>query len=95
MILLGWLLLQVTLPVFSHLPALPDLDRVLVLLVAVAVPLCTWLLVTFVPDVDVAPESLEFLVLVASLGIAATLVLRWARTPHSGVALAHGGQLQQ
>lgn len=85
MVLIGWLLLQVILPVFSHVPALPELGRILTLLVAAAIPLCTWLLVIFVPDADVPPESLEFLVLVASLGFAATLVLRWARTPHSNV----------
>ena len=83
MVLLGWLLLQVTLPVFSHLPAMPDFGRVLMLSVAAAIPLCTWLLASLFPDADVPPESLEFLLLVASLGFAATLVLRWARRPHS------------
>jgi hypothetical protein len=95
MVLLGWLLLQVTLPVFSHVPALPEFGRTLLLLVAAAIPVFTWLLLSLFPDADVPPESLEFLILVASLGIAATLVLRWARTPHSGIALAQGGQLQQ
>jgi RsiW-degrading membrane proteinase PrsW (M82 family) len=88
--LLGWLLLQVALPAFANVPALPDLDRTLLLLVAAAVPVGTWLLVTFVPDADVPPESLEFLVLVASLGFAATLVLRWARTPHPNAAAGAG-----
>ena len=82
-LLLGWLLLQVTLPVFSHVPAMPEFGRMLMFSVAAAIPVCTWLMVTLFPDADVPPESLEFLVLVASLGFAATLVLRWARTPHA------------
>jgi RsiW-degrading membrane proteinase PrsW (M82 family) len=88
MILLGWLLLQVVLPAFSHVPAMPDFNRMLMLAVAAAIPVCTWLMVTIFPDADVPPESLEFLVLVASLGFAATLVLRWARTPHSNASAA-------
>ena len=94
-LLLGWLLLQVTLPVFSHVPALPDFGRMLLLSVAAAIPLCTWLLASLFPDADVPPESLEFLVLVASLGFAATLVLRWARRPHSNAVFAAGGQVLQ
>jgi hypothetical protein len=85
-LLLGWLLLQVALPAFSHVPAMPEFGRTLLLLVAAAVPVCTWLLTSLFPDADVPPESLEFLLMVASLGFAATLVLRWARTPHSNAA---------
>ncbi len=95
LLLLGWLLLQVTLPVFSHVPALPEFGRVLLLAIAAAVPVCTWLLASLFPDADVPPESLEFLLLVASLGFAATLVLRWARKPHSDLVFAAGGQALQ
>ena len=94
MILLGWMLLQVTLPVFSHMQAMPEFGRMLMLAIAAAIPLCTWLCTSLFPDADVPPESLEFLLMIASLGFAATLVLRWARTPDSIVAPANGGQLQ-
>jgi len=94
-LLLGWLFLQVILPVFSHVPGMVDIGRTITLLVAAAVPVTTWLLVVHFPDADVPPESLKFLVMVAAMGFAAAAVMRWALKPHSDTTLASGSQILQ
>jgi hypothetical protein len=75
-VLLGWLLLQVMLPLLGQEPAMLDLGRMLTKLIVVAIPVCVGLLRAFCPDADVPPHKLETLLLVASLGFATTFVLR-------------------
>jgi len=75
-VLLGWLLLQVMLPILGPDPAMQDLGRMLTKLLVLAVPVCVCLLKAFYPDADVPPRELETLLMVASLGFATTFVLR-------------------
>jgi hypothetical protein len=75
-VLLGWLLLQMILPILGQEPAMLDLARTLTKLMVVAIPLCVLLLRVFFPDADVPPKKLETLLMVASLGFATTFVLR-------------------
>jgi hypothetical protein len=75
-ILLGWLLLQMILPILGQEPAMLDLARTLTKLMVVAIPLCVLLLRVLFPDADVPPKKLETLLMVASLGFATAFVLR-------------------
>ncbi len=87
LVLLGWLLLQVILLMFSNVPGMTDVVRTITLLIAAAVPLTTWLLVIHFPDADVSPESLKFLLMVAAMGFAAAAAMRWALKPDSEAAI--------
>ena len=55
--------------------------RAVTLSIAAGAPLVAWLLVTHFPDADVSPESLKFLLMVASMGFAAATALRWVLRP--------------
>jgi hypothetical protein len=75
-VLLGWLLLQMLLPILGQDPAMIEVGRTLTKLLVVAIPVCVGLLRAFFPDADVSPKKLETLLMVASLGFATTFVLR-------------------
>ena len=81
LLLLGWLLLQAILLMLGGLPDMAETLRTITLLIAAAVPLTAWLLVVHFPDVDVPPESLKFLLMVAAMGFATATALRWALRP--------------
>ena len=87
LVLLGWLLLQVVLLMFSNVPGMADVVRTITLLIAAAVPLTAWLVVIHFPDADVSPESLKFLLMVAAMGFAAAAALRWALKPDSDATI--------
>jgi len=87
LVLLGWLLLQVVLLMFSNVPGMADVVRTITLLIAAAVPLTAWLVVIHFPDADVSPESLKFLLMVAAMGFAAAAAMRWALKPDSDATI--------
>jgi hypothetical protein len=91
-LLLGWLLLQATLPALGREPAMHELARVLTILVAAAVLPCVWLLKTYFPDADVPPKKLEALLMIAAFGFATALLLRSLRksSPADAAAGAAG-----
>jgi len=77
-LLLGWLLLQVTFQVLGREPGMMQVARTITMLVLFAVPVCVLMLRRYCPDADVAPKRLETLLLIAAFGFATTVALRWA-----------------
>ena len=87
MLLLGWLVLQVMLPILAREPAMLGVGKALTLTVLAAIPLCVWLAKVWFPQAEVSPEELEFLLMVAAFGFAATILLRWALDKSPAVGL--------